>query len=54
MAWLLKQFGGNTNKALAGYNFGIGNVKRGRKWPKETRDYVGRVTRFYAQYTEET
>ena len=50
---LLKMFGGDTSKALAGYNWGQGNVmkavkKHGSDWlshaPKETQDYVRNIT----------
>lgn len=53
MADLLKMFDGDYTKALAGYNWGEGNVqkaiqKHGDNWlahaPKETRDYVDKVT----------
>jgi hypothetical protein len=38
---------GDITKAIAAYNWGIGNVKRKgiEKAPKETRDYVEKVTR---------
>jgi soluble lytic murein transglycosylase-like protein len=51
MSDLSKKFNGNTGLALAGYNWGEGNVQ---KWlsgsrnmnsiPKETRDYVLKIT----------
>lgn len=41
---LLQQFGGDTVKATAAYNFGPTRVARGDPWPKETRDYVKAVT----------
>lgn len=43
MAWLLKHCGGDVTSALAAYNFGIGRVRRGDPWPRETRDYVARI-----------
>lgn len=43
LGWLLGQFGGDQQKALAAYNYGIGNVKSGKSWPQETRTYVSRV-----------
>lgn len=52
MADLLKQFGGDYAKALAGYNWGEGNVQKaidklGVNWmsaaPQETRNYVGSI-----------
>ena len=52
MADLLKMFGGDYQKALAGYNWGEGNVQKavakyGDNWlsvaPKETRDYVATI-----------
>lgn len=64
MAWLLKQAGGNIDVALAMYNWGIGNVKKIIKktgsfenafpfLPKETRDYVSRISRFYKEYKKD-
>jgi soluble lytic murein transglycosylase-like protein len=32
--------GGDTATALAMYNFGYGNVSKGRAWPMETKNYV--------------
>lgn len=49
MAWLLKTWHGDVRRALASYNFGIGNVAKavqalGDKWeerlPAETRGYL--------------
>ena len=42
---LLKSNGGDLNKALAGYNWGQGNVnsKGMQNAPKETRDYIAKV-----------
>lgn len=33
----------DPRRVLAAYNFGPGNVDRGRTWPTETRNYVDRV-----------
>lgn len=43
---LLKQNGGDLNKALAGYNWGQGNVQRKglEAMPAETRKYIQKVT----------
>lgn len=41
---LLKRYGGDQNKALAAYNFGMGNVERGAAWPVETKEYVAKVS----------
>lgn len=43
---LLKQSGGDLPKALAGYNWGQGNVQRKGmdNMPTETRDYIQKVT----------
>lgn len=48
---LLKKFGGNEGLALAGYNWGEGNVQKWldagadpAKMPKETRDYVQSIS----------
>lgn len=29
------------------YNFGIGNVSRGKRYPRETRNYIKKVTELY-------
>jgi soluble lytic murein transglycosylase-like protein len=47
MQWLIEQFDGDVTQALAAYNFGIGNVKKGKEWPKETKDYVTKVTKWW-------
>ena len=43
--WLKNQFDGDEIKAVAAYNWGIGNVRRKGldKAPKETLDYIQRV-----------
>lgn len=43
---LLKRYGGDTERALAAYNFGMGNVESGRPLPNETKKYIANVTRF--------
>lgn len=50
MAWLLRQFVGKVDYALAAYNWGIGNVGRTPAYvplmesvPRETQDYLVRV-----------
>ena len=52
-AQLLKQYGGDVEKALAGYNFGSGNLNKvlaqyGGDWkahiPKETQGYVAKIS----------
>ena len=64
MKWLLKAVGGDWDKALAAYNWGIGNIWRVTKienspypWlehtPKETQDYVARINRYYREYQHE-
>lgn len=47
MADLLAQSGGNVDRALAGYNWGQGNVARQGMgaMPAETRDYISKVRR---------
>jgi hypothetical protein len=56
-AFLLTRYSGDTRKALAAYNWGMGNVdkdvsKNGENWekysPKETRDYVANNTSLMA------
>jgi hypothetical protein len=39
MSQLLKHYGGNSTRALAAYNFGMGNVDSGKAWPTETQNY---------------
>lgn len=39
LSWLYGQLG-DWKQVLAAYNFGIGNVKKGREWPLETVNYV--------------
>ena len=43
---MLKMFGGDMAKALAGYNAGPGNVRKHHGVPpfKETRQYVANIT----------
>lgn len=60
MSWLFEQLGGSRVKVLAAYNWGIGNVRRvagdpefGARIPRETREYIARVERYYAQYQKE-
>ena len=43
IAWLLKQFDGNVEKAVASYNWGIGNVNSGRAYPNCVKNYVKKV-----------
>lgn len=55
-AWILRQVGGRLETALAAYNWGIGNVRRGlpdleydpAKVPDETRAYVARILDYQA------
>jgi len=51
--FLLNRYGGNVRKALAAYNWGMGNLdkdiaKNGENWeshaPRETRDYITKIT----------
>ncbi len=45
---LLDRYHGNTGLALAAYNWGMGNVeKHYARLPRETRDYIVRVTGYY-------
>ncbi len=43
---LLKQYGGDVQKALWGYNAGPGNVAKGNK-PDETKNYIKKVMGIY-------
>lgn len=47
---LLSRYDGNVPLALAAYNWGMGNLeKRPGQMPSETRQYVDRVARHYAE-----
>lgn len=50
---LLDKYNGHLDKALAAYNWGPGNVdRRGiETLPRETRDYLVKVKRFYDNYS---
>jgi len=49
---LLDRYDGNTNVALAAYNWGMGNVERNPgRLPEETKTYIARVTRYRDQET---
>jgi len=49
---MLHRYGGNLDDALAAYNWGPGNVDRhgSASLPRETRQYLGTVKGYYAQY----
>lgn len=61
--FLLKRYGGDVRKALAAYNWGMGNkdhprldadiAKHGADWekyaPKETQDYIGKIMQLMLQ-----
>lgn len=51
LSWLIKNFKGNLEHAVAGYNAGEGNVTKYGGIPpfKETRDYVQRVMARYGK-----
>jgi soluble lytic murein transglycosylase-like protein len=62
MRWLLGRFEGNMSKALAAYNWGIGNLQKcigahGDKWqehlPRETREYIVRIDKNFQRYLRE-
>lgn len=45
---LLDRYGGNKSLALAAYNWGLGNVEKDlSKMPQETRNYIGKVMKYY-------
>jgi soluble lytic murein transglycosylase-like protein len=49
---MLNKYGGDVDSALAAYNWGPGNVDRSRGafLPRETREYLVKVKKYYAQY----
>jgi soluble lytic murein transglycosylase-like protein len=64
MKWLLstQTVDGDLRKAWAAYNWGIGNLGKairahGDKWeralPRETSDYIARITRFIEELTSD-
>jgi soluble lytic murein transglycosylase-like protein len=45
---LLDRYDGNVDRALAAYNWGMGNVERHPgKLPKETKTYISRIRQYY-------
>ena len=49
---MLDRYNGNVDSALAAYNWGPGNVdkSRGAFLPRETKEYLVKVKKYYAQY----
>lgn len=49
---MLDRYNGDVDQALAAYNWGPGNLdkSRGAFLPRETREYLVKVKRYYAQY----
>jgi hypothetical protein len=44
---LLDRYEGNTDLALAAYNWGMGNLERNpENLPRETRDYIAKINKF--------
>jgi soluble lytic murein transglycosylase-like protein len=44
---MLDRYGGSVPMALAAYNFGPGNIDKGRSLPKETRNYLKTIGNMY-------
>jgi soluble lytic murein transglycosylase-like protein len=50
---LLNRYSGDIDKALAAYNWGPGNLDRGKgRLPLETRDYLVKVKKYYSEYCD--
>jgi soluble lytic murein transglycosylase-like protein len=49
---LLNRYGGDLDATLAAYNWGPGNVDRshGAFLPRETREYLVKVKKYYSQF----
>lgn len=48
---MLNRYGGDVDSALAAYNWGPGNVdKRGDSLPRETREYLTKVKKYFNDY----
>jgi soluble lytic murein transglycosylase-like protein len=49
---LLNRYGGDLDSTLAAYNWGPGNVDRshGAFLPRETREYLAKVKKYYSQF----
>ena len=49
---MLDKYGGDLDSALAAYNWGPGNVdkSRGAFLPRETREYLVKVKKYYSQF----
>lgn len=49
---MLDRYKGNLDSALAAYNWGPGNLERNRGayLPRETREYLVKVKKYYAEY----
>jgi soluble lytic murein transglycosylase-like protein len=49
---MLDRYGGDLDSALAAYNWGPGNVdkSRGAFLPRETREYLVKVKKYYSQF----
>ena len=52
LAQMLERFGGDSQKALAAYNWGPSNVEKGGSLPTETRNYLKKVARFRSLYAQ--
>ncbi len=46
---MLDRYKGDLNSALAAYNWGPGNVDKGKALPRETREYLVKIKSYYSQ-----